>query len=518
MNAFSDLSRARRATWLVGLASAALMSGCNGGGDDDGKPVSALPQYSPQSQCDALVGRRFEEAVVTKASLVSAASGVPEHCLVQGEMPQALAFLLQLPTQWNKRTVFLGGGNFDGVLSIPVFEFSVSPDLKAAGYALISTNQGHNGITAGDATFASNPGMLHDWAYAAVPRVMAPAKAILRERYGSEFEGTKTVFEGCSGGGRHALIQAQRHPDLFDGVIAREPALSFNALFLRYQTINKVLAQPGGTLGALKIQAIDKAVMAKCDSLDGVVDNIIGKPQSCNFDPVELACTGAESASCLTPAQVRSARSVYAATSVANGRYTMGGFYPGGELQGWNESIWTDQARDYITGMVAQSPSVDWLNLDPAAYTSRIDQLATMIDAEDPDLSRFKASGGKLLLWQGLSDALVSAKHTTAYYESVVQKMNGQAATDDFMEYYTAPSVGHCGFESTGADKVNLVGPMFDWIEKGIKPATTQIVATQRTVPAGAAPGTRPLCRYPQYPRYIGGDVKVAASFACTAP
>jgi feruloyl esterase len=180
--------------------------------------------------------------------------------------------------------------------------------------------------------------------------------------------------------------------------------------------------------------------------------------------------------------------------------------------------------QGYIQYMVAQNPSVDWLQLDPAAYTSRIDQLVTMIDAVNPDLSRFKAHGGKLILWHGLSDWLISPQNTIQYYNSVVQQSGGQAQADEFVEFYTAPSVQHCSnsFPGTGpvaggADLVDLVTPMFTWLEKGIKPSTARIVAKQTA--AGTPGGTRPLCKYPAYPKYNGsGDPNADSSYTCTAP
>jgi feruloyl esterase len=176
------------------------------------------------------------------------------------------------------------------------------------------------------------------------------------------------------------------------------------------------------------------------------------------------------------------------------------------------------KGQGYINYMVAQSPSVDWLQLDPTAYTSRIDQLVTIIDPVDPDLGRFKAHGGKLILWTGLADWLITANNATDYYKKVVQKSGGQAAADEFVEYYTAPGVQHCS-GGTGADQVDLVGPMFQWLEKGIKPSTTKIVAKQSTPASGATAFTRPLCQYPAYPKYNGtGDPNVEASFTCTVP
>jgi feruloyl esterase len=552
-NAFRRREPARRAHWLalatgtlVGLAAA--LSGCGGGSGGNGflggvgavgttggngadtngnvdPPVTTVPdtqQASAETRCKAFLGRTFDGATITKATFMLATDAVPEHCIVRGEMPKDLDFDVRMPTEWNHRTVFRGGGGFDGYLNVgyisdPAVSPVGSPDLPKRGYATIATNHGHDMIANPGGSFALDEDMLTDYAYASVPRVLVPAKSILRARYGDSFANTKMVYEGCSGGGRQALMQAQRHPDLFDGIIARAPANAFTSQFLWYQKIGKQLAKPGAALSAAKIKTIGDAVYAKCDGLDGLNDRIIGKPEACHFDPVELACNGAETDACLTPAQVESAQTFYAPTNIANGRYVWPGFLPGGETAAtWGAST-SNLGGDFIKYMVAQDASVDPLLLDPAQYTARLDQLSAMLDAVDPDLSRFKARGGKLVLWTGQTDWLITANNATEYYRNVVQKSGGQSAADEFVEYYTAPGVEHCN-GGNGADKVDLAGPMFEWLEKGTKPSSSTIIATQRTVAAGATPASRPLCRYPQYPQYVGGDPNAATSFACTSP
>lgn len=507
--------RAAASISALTLAAAAVLAGC-GGGNDHSDPPATAPQADAQTLCKAYLGRSIEGATITQAELVASSANAPEYCLVKGEMPQDLDFELRLPTPWNQRTVFLGGGGFDGAISNATGQ-QFSPGMTESGYATISTNHGHNASVTPGASFALDPQMLADYAYLSVPRVMAPAKAILRERYGNTFTGTKIVYEGCSGGGRQGLIQAQRYPDLFDGIISRAPANAYNPQFLHYQQRALALAQPGAALSAAKIQAIDNATMAKCDALDGLADKIIGKPSACTFDPVELACSGAETDACLTPAQVQSARTFYAPTSVANGRYTWPGFPPGGEAaaMGWGTFFASFLGNDYMKYMVTQNPTVDWLQVDPAAHASRIDQLVTMIDAVNPDLSRFKARGGKLILWTGQSDWLITAENATSYYKKVVNASGGQAAADEFTEYYTSPSVQHCS-GGTGADKVDFVTPLFDWLEKGTKPSAKTIIASQNTVPANTTPFTRPVCQFPKYPKYVGGDPNAASSFVCS--
>jgi feruloyl esterase len=469
-----------------------------------------------------MLGKSFEGATVTSAKLVPTTGAVPEYCAVFAEMPQDLDFEVSMPTDWNRRTLFLGGGGFDGVIT-PHDTPYLSPNVPKRGYATIATNHGHNEDKTPGASFALDEQMFLDYAYKSVPRVLGPAKAILQARYGESFGKTKMVYEGCSGGGRQALIQAQRFPDLFDGVISRAPANAYIPQFLWYQKVAKQLAQPGAALSEAKANAVANAVYAKCDALDGLADRIIGRPDACNFDPVELACSGEETDACLTPPQVESARTFYASTSIANGRYVWPGFMPGGEegSPGWPN--WSPESakplmEGFIKFMVAQTASADPLQLDPAQYVSRLDQLVSMIDAVDPDLSRFKQRGGKLILWTGQSDWLITANNATAYYQSVVRASGGQAAADEFVEYYTAPGVQHCAF-GTGADNVDLAGPMFDWLEKGIKPSSSTITATQLLAPEGATAISRPLCQYPRYPRYKGsGDVHDASNFVCTNP
>lgn len=504
------------ATLAATLGMAASLAGC--GGDD--APVTAVtPQASAASQCTAFLGRSFEGATVTKAVLEAPTATAPETCLVLAEMPQDLDFEVRMPTTWNGRTVFMGGGGFDGVITSSAY----SPGVSQAGYATIATNHGHNSGSGLDGSFALNAEMLAEYGYLAVPRVLSPAKAILKLRYGDQqFAAAKMVYEGCSGGGRQGLIQAQRYPDLFDWVISRAPANAYTAQFLWYQKVAKQLAKPGANLSSGKVKALASAVLAKCDALDGLADSVIGRPDACTFDVASMKCTGAETDSCFTDLQLQSVNAIYEPTNVAG--YVWSGFPFGGEeasptgLQAWGGFGPNLLGQGFMQYMVAQNPSVNWLEVDPAQYTSRLAFLAGQIDAVNPDLSRFKERGGKLILWTGLTDWLITANNATDYYTKVVAAAGGQATADGFVEYFTAPGVDHCSNfgAGQGADLVNLVGPMFDWIEKGVKPSSTGMVATQSNPVAGQTAKQRPLCKFPEYAKYNGtGDPNLAASFAC---
>jgi len=504
----------------AGWGLAAALAGCAGYG------APATPQGSAESQCNAFLGRTFEGATVTRARLEPPTATAPETCVVLAEMPQDLDFEVRMPTAWNSRTLFMGGGGFDGVI-VPSAH---SPGVAQAGYATIATNHGHNGNPLeATATWALDAQMLAEYGYLAVPRVLSPAKAILKSRYGDhQFAAAKMVYEGCSGGGRQGLIQAQRYPELFDGVISRAPANAYTAQFLWYQKVAKQLAKPGASLTTGKVRALASAVLAKCDALDGLTDGVIGRPDACTFDVASMKCTGAETDSCLTDLQLQTVNAIYEPTNVAG--YVWPGFPFGGEaasptgLQAWGGVGPSALGDGFIRYMVARNPSAIWLEVDPAQYTSRLAYLAGHIDAVNPDLSRFKARGGKLILWTGLTDWLITPHNATDYYTKVVAAAGGQAKGDEFVEYFTAPGVDHCrngraGGTGQGADLVNLVDPMFDWIEKGVKPSSSGIVATQSNPLVGQAAKKRPLCKFPEYAKYNGtGDPNLAASFACVKP
>lgn len=513
-------------TFALVLVTTLSLAGCGGGSSAPSAPVQ-----SAEAACTQLQGQTFEGAIVTKAQFSPTAGTMPENCLIRGEMPQDLAFEVRMPTVWNHRTVFMGGGGFDGVITSSAY----SPGVAERGYATIATNHGHTAVPPfGDGSFALNTEMLNEYAYLAVPRVLAPAKAIMRSHLGSaEVASAKMVYEGCSGGGRQGLIQAQRFPDAFDGVISRAPANAYTPQFLYYQKVMKQLAKPGSGLTKAKVQTLANAVMGQCDGLDGLKDNVIGRPDLCTVNLSALRCTGAESDSCLTDAQLESAKTMYEPTSVVGGRYTWPGFPFGGEtadpahLQGWGGFGQMQLGGDFMKYFVAQSATADPSQIDPTQYTSRLDYLSGLIDAVNPDLSQFTARGGKLLLWHGLTDWLITPHNTTDYYNKVVASAGGQAAAEQFVEYYQAPGVDHCSnaFAGTrigvgqGADAVDLVGPMFDWIEKGVKPSSKKIVATDSLAAPGTKAMQRPLCKYPQYAKYNGsGDPNAESSFTCTAP
>ena len=515
----------RITSWSV-VAAAALLASCGGSGSGGGNsPPALFPSGagSAQAACNSFLSRAFEGATITQATLTPQTDTTPETCTVRGEMPPELAFEVKLPSRWNQRVLFIGGGGFDGA----IYPSAYSPGVAESGYATIATNHGHDAAKHPNGSFAMDPQLLQDYADGAVPKVLASAKAVLRSRYGESVGRSKFVYEGCSGGGRQALIQAQRHPDLFDGVIARAPANAYTGQFLWYQKILKQLAQPEAGLSIPKVKTLANFMQSQCDALDGLKDGIISHPEACKPDLAKLRCTGADADSCLTDAQLASAKVLYEPTDVAGGRYTWPAFpYVGGETtddaswQAIGGTTFQILGGDYMKYFVAQDPSADPLNVDPLQYTNRLDHLARLIDAVNPDLSGFRARNGKMLLMHGTTDWLITQNNTTDYYRKVVAAAGGQAAADRFVEYYVLAGNDHCAATPAGGkgpDSVDLITPMFDWIETGTHPSAHEIVATRSVEPGKGM--QRPMCRHPQFPKYNGtGDPDAASSFTCMSP
>ena len=472
---------------------------------------------APRAACEALTGRSVEGARVTRATLVPAERELPEYCQVLGTLPPALDFELRLPSAWNGRTVYGGGGGFDGVI-FPGEEFTEQ------GYASVASNGGHNGDTL-DAAFALEPEKRDDFASLSVHRVLSVVQALIRERYGRASE--RTWFEGCSNGGREGLIAAQRWPEDFDGIIARAPAYDFTELMLTFHHHAQRLGRPGALPSKLKLARLGQEVLDACDAKDGLADGILAHPV-CDFDPAILQCPADGSATCFTPEEVASARALLAPYDVVGRRYSEG--WPPGSAEdpgGWaawrtdngdlSTSAGARLSREFLRYFITRQPTLDPSTFQLDDWLRRADTVSAELSANTVNLERFRARGGKLVLWHGGADGIVSARGTAAYYARVVQAAGGQAQADTFVEYFPAPGVNHCG-GGPGADRVNLLPALEAWVERGVPPSQAGLVATKHAT-CGRAVLSRPLCKAPHYPRYDGhGDPTRAESFSCVAP
>jgi feruloyl esterase len=379
------------------------------------------------------------------------------------------------------------------------------------GYAVASTDTGHEGGPA-DASFAvGHPERLVDFAWRAVHETTVKSKAIVAAQYSKP--ASRSYWVGCSTGGRQGLKEAQRFPDDFDGISAGAPANNWVPLMAYGAKVQRLITDPKDGLTPPQLTMLKEAAIAACDARDGVSDRVVEDPRSCKFDPGTLACTTSKSSGCLTSRQVEVARSIYSGVVSPRTREKIfPGPAPASELQ-WlayapglfpiAENYWRDQ--------VSGDPNWSLAKLDLDADVARAKSMDTAeVTATDPNLRAFVTGGGKLLLWHGWTDGLIPAQNTIDYYQSVLAA-TGAEQVKDSVRLFMAPGVDHC-FGGEGTFMIDTLDTIDAWVESGKPPE--QIVASRPL--EGGAVRTRPLCPYPQMARYRGqGSTDDASNFAC---
>jgi feruloyl esterase len=419
---------------------------------------------------------------------------------------------------WNGKFQGVGNGGLAGFITFTAgnggLERGMAEALKR-GYATASTDTGHTGDTA--EPLLDHPEKLVDFAYRAVHEMTVTAKAIIRAFYDSN--PTLSYWNGCSTGGRQGLISAQRFPGDYDGIIAGAPPISQTRLVTWSTHVGQqVLKDPRSAIPSSKFPMIHRAVVNACDAVDGNMDGLIDAPRRCRFDFKTIECKADDSASCLTAAQVESARTITnPVVHPKTGETIFPGLALGTEL-GWGLRIGgtTPQrfGTDYFKYIFHKDSNWDWRTFELETAVAIADRADfRMLNATDPDLRRFQQQGGKLLMFHGWSDANFSAQSTIDYYESV-HKVVGSERIGDWARLFLAPGMGHCG----GGGGPNAFDPMAaleQWVEQGRAPGS--IIATHST--DGKVDRTRPLCPYPQVAKYNGtGSLDEAGSFTCRLP
>jgi len=489
--------------------------------------TSTRTSANPEVTCDSLAGRTIGGAQIRSTTLVTGTDRSTEYCRVLATIAPQLNFETRLPTSWNGRAAFTGGGGLNGVILPPNVIF-FQPQAAFDGYVTIATDSGHQGSFSDGAWALGDPVALENFAYLSTHAVLGAAREIVRERYG--IPPSRSYFIGESTGGREGLIAAQRWPGDFDGIVALEPVYDMTALVLAENHIaQQVFTRPGAYLSAAKVRTLAQATLAACDDLDGIADGIISHVAACRFDPATLRCAGPESDACLTDAQIETVNTVHSALelgfTLANGIHSYPGWPIGHEdgSGGWPTWITgtspsnpmsslgftiSDQTLRYL---ITGDPNLDSLALSPATHADELAAFSALVDATDPNLAPFAGRGGKLILWHGFADYGVSGYSTIRYYERVVSSL-GANAVDEFIRFYTSPGVDHLN-GGPGAGTADYLGALVAWVEQGTAPG--DLVAHR----FAGGPLSRPLCRYPRYPHYNGsGDPSSAESFHCAMP
>jgi len=432
---------------------------------------------------------------------------IPEHCRVKLTLKPTsdsnIYSELWMPTDnWNGKLLVVGNGGFAG--SIQGYG-----DMQIAlrlGYATAATDTGHNAADGPNGMFAlGHPEKIVDFAYRALHDTTVESKRLIKTMYSRNVQ--ESYYKGCSTGGRMGVMAAQRYPDDYDGIIAGALANRHIHMHTAGFARSVVLARnPDMAISPEKAKFVSDAVMNKCDTLH---EGFLNNPKQCTFDFSSLACKGPETDQCLTPAQVKTVDMFYGGLKNSKGEVIFAGQTLGNPLtpQRSNQNI---NVIDTVRIWAFQNKDYDWHTFDLDRDMPIIDQKIGFVDATDPDLKKFKAHGGKLLLYAGWADTTISPVNTVGYYESVVKKM-GAKETKDFAELFMVPGMSHCR-GGDGPDSFDTIGTMEKWREKGQTPATIPAKNERSGL-------TRSLCAYPQYAKYSGtGDVKDGANWTCVAP
>jgi hypothetical protein len=453
-----------------------------------------------------------------------------------------IVFEVNLPLQWNGRAVQYGGGGLNGVLIsgealLPAALYDQPPPL-AQGYVTYGTDSGHqNLLREAPQAFALNSEAFLNFAFASYKKVHDVAVVLMKTAYGRAPE--RMYFVGSSEGGREGLEMAQRFPADFDGIFSRVPVLQWTGLQHAGLRDGLVLAN-GGWMDEPQVKLVQDAVLAACDATDGAADGIVSDPVGCRsrFDVTKLRCTGKPAKDCLTDAQIRAVQTLESrldlGVELANGLRGYPGRGPSGEAipaagvtGGW-ETWWTGKSlpsfppeRSNGTGwyygagaieyIYAVSPNVNLRTYKAADHATRVREVSALMDATNPDLSAFHAHGGKLIMLENLGDYAQSPYAGVEYHDAVVQRM-GRSTVDQFFKLYTAPNVDHVG--TGGPANADLFAALVAWVEQGRAPAGLELVE-QEPIPPFTVKRSRPLCEWPQFPRYRSGDLNAAGSFAC---
>ena len=471
--------------------------------------------------------------------------------------PNQVNFELGLPAEWNGRFLFVGNGGFAGSFDFPsVFldNFTFFPLLTevSAGFATAFTDTGHQG--AGDLPFFDGSWALNDlakqddWLLRAVHVIAAADQTITRAFYDAE---PRSYFAGCSDGGREGLIEAEKYPADFDGIIAGDPLLG-NAFIGFNWNEEQITSQPENYIPPDKMALVGAAVIKSCDGVDRVLDGLIQDPRKCSFNPDSLRCSAGNDSRCLTDGQVATLKAIYSGASTGDDKQVYSGFSksdPTGAPDivvgedGWplwitafeapnapgTSEPWVDPEfppwqftlqDQFLKFFVFSDPNYNSLSFD--INSSDMARARAVIHrggaaATDPNLSEFRGRGGKLILYHGWSDPALTPLETVKYYEAVARKTGGgYHDTQEFARLFMAPGMRHCIGTGPGPNVFDPLSPLTDWVENDVAP--DRIIATHykdNDPSTGIITSTMPLCPYPQMARFTGGNVRKGRNWVC---
>ncbi|NGY03304.1 tannase/feruloyl esterase family alpha/beta hydrolase [Solimonas terrae] len=513
------------------------------------------------SKCDALKNLTLDQTLISSVdadrggyslSWKTAFIGVPwlklpASCRVDGVIQPTsdshIGFTVWMPARdWNGRFLGLGNGGFGGSIEKIGLSFALQH-----GYAVAATDTGHVASDLDGSWALGHPEKLLDYGYRAIHETAQKAKTLIAAYYGRP--PSYSYFSGASNGGRQALMEAQRYPEDYDGILVGCPPADGATAMASSIWIQKQLNRsPAAYIPKRKLPAIAAATVAACDALDGVKDGVIDDPRHCNFHPESLRCAGKETNACLTAPQIESLRAIYSGDGGVFDGHRRRGYEPGGELGsfgGWakyllgsgpGKGVLYRYSLEFPRFLIYKDPQWTLDHFDVEKFHADAEHaLGQIYSTDDPDLTAFKSRGGKLILFHGWSDPAIPPRLTVDYYERMRATM-GTDSVDGFVRLYMVPGLQH-GVGGPGANvfgqlapgsgdaRHNISAALFDWVEKGVAPGAIIASRYDGDLKPLLAPDratlirTRPLCPYPEFARWTGrGSSDDAETFSCVAP
>ena len=488
------------------------------------------PAAQAAASCESLASLALPNAAITSVQTVAAgaftppggrgappaAASVPAFCRVAATLKPSsdsdIKVEVWLPSSgWNGKFQGVGNGGWTGSIN-----YGAMSQALRSGYAAASTDTGHEG---GSGQFAlGHPEKLIDFGWRAVHEMTVQAKSVVNAFYGSAPQ--RSYWVGCSSGGKQGLKEAQKFPEDYDGIVAGAPANYWTHLVTQSLWVAQAtLKDPASTIPREKYTAIHDAALAQCDANDGVRDGVIEDPARCQFDPKKLLCANGDGPSCLTAPQVVAVQRIYApATNPRTGQEIFPGLAIGSE-KGWAALAGGPQplsiADDHYKFVVFKNPDWDFRTLDfdrDLELADRIDR-DFGLNANDPNLEAFAARGGKILMYHGWNDQLISPANSINYLTSVESAIGGPANAAEVIRLFMVPGMTHCA-GGDGTSSFDMLKALEQWVEERQPPVRIIASRFENEKPVR----TRPLCPYPQVARYAGtGSTDEAANFSCQA-
>ena len=555
------------------LAIAGLAVGSTASRADNAEQLKdTCPKLAGQTVPAASIGLPSGNAAVVSAAFTAAAPPNPDFCKVTGSIApvdpaaQAINFQINLPIAWNGKALQYGGGGYNGSLTTglaPLRDAAPGdPTPLARGYVTFGTDAGHQAASFAPnaiGQFGLNDEMLVNYAYASYKKVRDVASSITRSFYGRP--PSKLYYFGGSEGGREGLTMAQRFPADYDGVVSIVPVVQLSMLFQSYIHHQQPQLR-GGWLSAAKTRTLAKYVVDRCDTLDGVADGVISNYLACgaHIRLKELRCPGGAEGGdgCLSDLQIAAVAAVHAPYDMpfagANGISSYPQWLYGNEtnpdprifgantrpdpdattMQRWVVGTAAPTAAvdvntasqhwlygaNFVRFFVTKDASYDAAKYDPAKFRARVLEMSALIDSTNPDLSAFFGHGGKLIMRENMGDLAQSPLAGINYFNSVIAKL-GRDKVDQSARLYVSPASTHTGTAASVLDgspvptMVDLLDPLDQWVSEGKAPPDSLIQTVKTTTPPYNVLATRPMCRYPNYPHYQGGDRLQADSYRC---